>query len=125
MRKRTACILLVVAAVLFTSSVAHAFTLVYAGPKTWLQGWDAEAAYDGGPPWWWYNEMGNKSCGWVVGCYARVTFINTSGGWTWSQTDIAPMTYTWIPSGSEFYLKKPYCKNNSSMVYTAHCLSTW
>jgi hypothetical protein len=121
-RRRAACSLAVAVAALWMSSVAQALT--YAGPKTWHQGWDADAFYDGGP-WWWYNEMGNKSCGWIVGCYARVTFINTSGGWTWSHTDIAPDTYTWIPSGSEFYTKKPYCKNNSDMVYTAHCRSEW
>jgi hypothetical protein len=54
-------------------------------------------------------------------CSSRVAFIDTSGGWTNSYTDSNSRTVRGIPEGSQFYIKKALCKNNSSYVYTAQC----
>jgi hypothetical protein len=96
----------------------------YAGPKTWLQGWDQDGPYDGGQSGfrWDYNEMGPKSDDACYGaCTSRVTFIDAGGNWHYSKTDAFNYTQTVIPDGGEHFTKKPYCKNNSSYVYTAAC----
>jgi hypothetical protein len=109
-------------------SAALAYSTTYAGPKTWYQGWDADAFYDSGviPPWD-YNQMGPKSdnlCHYYVDqpkCTSRVVFIDGSGGWTYSHSDDNDWTVTSIPYGWFYYNKKPYCKNNSPYVYTSRC----
>jgi hypothetical protein len=112
--------LAVVTAVL--AGAAWAFCDFYAGPKTWLQGWDQGGQYDAIGFYWDYNEMGPKSddaC--YAACTSRVAFIDTSGSWHFSKTDSFDYTQTIIPDGFESFKKKPYCKNNSSYVYTAAC----
>lgn len=102
---------------------AMAFATLYAGPKTWYQGWDQDGPWDTAQARWDWNGMGPKSddaC--YPNCSSRVTFIDTSSGWTYSHTDSLSWTETSIPSGSaQAYTKKPYCRNNSSDVYTAAC----
>jgi hypothetical protein len=98
------------------ASGATRFTDTFAGPKTWLQGWDAGGTYDTPPGFqWWYTEM-TPSC-W---CRALVTFIDTSGNWheTWSYP--STLVSTFAPQELGLRLK-PYCKNNSPNVYTAAC----
>jgi hypothetical protein len=115
-----ALVTLVVTAALILAAVTRAggVDARYAGPKTWMPGWDAATAFDGGYPWYDYDVMANKSCS----CWSRVAFIKPDGSWTYSYTDTSSIaTFTEIPPGAERYTKKAYCKNNSSSVYTAHC----
>src|ERR687887_926499 len=114
-------LLLVIAGATFAAA-SYATDVVYAGPKTWLPGWNAESYYDSAASnRWWWDEMDRKSCGGASDCFARVTFIKSDGTWTYSYTDTAVATATTIPLGAENYTKKPYCKNNSSRTYTARC----
>jgi hypothetical protein len=65
--------------------------------------------------------MTAKSCY----CSARVAFINNVDyGWSCSVTNAN------LDTGCVFFYgydwtKKPYCKNNSSSVYTARCDVGW
>lgn len=109
-----------------TVGSALAYSTVYAGPKTWNQGWDADSFYDDSIiPSWDFNEMGPKADDICFisspPCTSRVTFIDGSGNWTYSHSDDNDWTVTSIPYPSYFYNKKPYCKNNSTYVYTAQC----
>ena len=114
-------LLLLVAAATFAAA-SYATDVVYAGPKTWLPGWNAESYYDSAASnRWWWDEMDRKSCGGASDCFARVTFIKSDGTWTYSYSDTQVATATTIPLGAENYTKKPYCKNNSSRTYTARC----
>ncbi len=123
-RQRTlvATVLTLVAIALAAAQVALAGAAYpFAGPKTWDQGWNASGSYDGGTyPYDVYVDMNNKSCGGTSGCYARVALIDGGGTWHCSTTDINTRTWCQILSGYEFN-KKPYCANNSSLVYTAVC----
>jgi hypothetical protein len=114
-------VVLSIAAATFAAA-SYAVDVVYAGPKTWLPGWDAESYYDSAASnRWWWDEMDRKSCGGAPDCFARVTFIKTDGSWSYSRTDTYVATYTTPPVGADNYTKKPYCKNNSSRTYTARC----
>jgi hypothetical protein len=99
----------------------------YAGPKTWLAGYYASDYFDGtyyggAPiPWWFINGMYDKSC---ASCWSRITFIKPDGTWTYSYTSTGTVVNESIPSGSEAYEKKPYCKNNDTATYTADCWDT-
>jgi hypothetical protein len=105
----------IVAAGVFALS---ALATTYAGPKTWNQGWDASSGYDSSPHWFYDNEMTNKSAPYD----SRVAFIDPGGNWSYSYTDASWDTWTLIPSPSEAYQKKAYCKNNSAAVYVATCI---
>jgi hypothetical protein len=90
MRRRLCKLLLIgVGLTAIVVSTALAYTETYAGPKTWLQGWDQGGNYDGGGPLYWQvNAMGPKSDdGCYPSCSSRVVFIDTSSGWTYSYTD--------------------------------------
>lgn len=115
-----ACVL--VAALTFVAAAYASTDVTYAGPKTWLPQYAASGDYDSSY-WnrWWSNEMAQKSCGGVNQCWARVAFIKTDGGWTYSYTDTTVATGVVIPPGYEDYQKKPYCLNNSPLTYTAKC----
>jgi hypothetical protein len=87
----------------------------YAGPKTWLQGWDASGPFDSASSQWFYNEM-TPSC-W---CRARAAWIDMSG--TWYESNSWPGHTIWSYRPLEkLQPMKPYCKNNSDNVYTAAC----
>lgn len=100
--------------------VTAAFATVYAGPKTWDQGWDQDGPYDSSSDRWVTDGMGSKNCNSGDGCYSRVAFIDSSGTWHDSYTDDNVNTITAEPSPD--YQKKPYCKNNSDLVYIATCV---
>lgn len=123
--RRFFCTLLLIGAGLMAVTVpaALAYTLTYAGSKTWLQGWDARGGSDAGLPFRWrIDSMGPKaddSC--FPNCSSRVAFILPNGNWTYSYTDNNSWTVRGIPEGSQYYDKTPYCKNNSSYVYVARC----
>jgi hypothetical protein len=115
-------LLVIVGASLVLVPAALALQLTYAGPKTWLQGWEEAGSYEGGPFYWRINWMGPKSddaC--YPNCSSRVTFIDIPGNWHYSYTDTNSWTVRGIPEGEQFFYKKPLCKNNSSSVYTAQC----
>jgi hypothetical protein len=97
-----------------------AYATVYAGPKTWLQGWDQHGPYDSSSDRWKTNGMGDKNCSGGTGCFSRVTFIDANGRWHVSYTDDSVNTITVEYSAG--YTKKPYCQNNSSKVYVATCV---
>ena len=81
-----------------------------------------DSAYDTGVFRWRYNEMGPKSDDACFGsCTSRTTFIDAGGNWHFSHTDALSYTQSFIPDGQYFFMKKNYCKNNSSYVYTAAC----
>jgi hypothetical protein len=126
--RRFFCTLLLIGAGLMAVLVpaALAYTVTYAGPKTWLQGWDATGGSDAGTPFRWrIDSMGPKSddsC--FPNCSSRVAFILPSGTWTYSYTDSNSWTVRGIPEGSQYYDKRPFCKNNSSYVYIAQCDSS-
>jgi len=95
---------------------ASAFATVYAGPKTWLQGWDQDGPYDTPGYRFDIDGMGDKS----EARSSRVAFIDSSGTWHASYTDDAWNTITQEPNYN--HQKEPYCKNNSSYVYVATCV---
>ena len=102
---------------------AGAVEVIYAGPKTWGQGWEATGSWDYNPACWYFNVMENKSCGYQSNCWARVAFIdNVSYAWHCSVTGIADATG--CAQFNDTYVKKPLCKNNSTIVYTAQCKVT-
>jgi hypothetical protein len=104
-----------VLATLVVSASGHAYGGIYAGPKTFLQGWWADSSYD---THWFYDEM-DPSCV----CLARVAFIDPSGTWHESISWASRRVYTW--ADREYGIpEKPFCKNNSSVVYTAYCVVT-
>jgi hypothetical protein len=125
MRCAPAAVILVAALAGFAAAAYADVDVVYAGPKTWAQGWDAASFYDSsaGNRWWW-DAMDQKSCGGNPSCLARVAFIKPDGSWTYSYSDSAVATATSPPIGADNYTKKPYCKNNSSLVYVARCYGT-
>src|SRR3569833_3469765 len=107
--------LLVAALAAATIGVAAAVAGTYAGPKTWLPGYDAGSSYATN---WITDSMYSKSCGLQSGCDARVAIIDTGGNWHDSYTDNLPATIT-FDYGS--FSRNGYCLNNSSMTYTAAC----
>jgi hypothetical protein len=110
--------LVAAAVVLALSTIASGSTRVYnsyAGPKTWLQGWDASGPFDSWDARWWYNEM-TPSCY----CLARVAWIDGSGNWRESNSWADRTVWTFAPIEVDRRFK-PYCKNNSAVVYTAAC----
>lgn len=114
-------IALLTAAATFSAATYADVDVVYAGPKTWLQGWEASGSYDSAASnRWWWDEMDQKSCY----CYSRVAYIKPDGSWTYSYTDSSIATAKLIPVGQDNYTKKPFCKNNSDNVYTARCYGT-
>ena len=117
-----AALLAMIVLALVAARIAHAgAAYTFAGPKTWNQGWDAQGSYDGGSfPYDVYVDMNNKSCGGSGSCSARVAFIDGGGTWHCSTTDTTSRTWCQILSGYQFN-KSPYCKNNSTVVYTAVC----
>jgi hypothetical protein len=117
-RRTTAIAAILVVAVSLFASIAYATTVRYAGPKTWLPGWDQDSAFDNSSSRWVFNMMCDKS----LNVEARVVFIKTDGGWTYAHTDQEVCTSTSIPPGHDpNYTKKAYCKNNSLETYTAYC----
>lgn len=110
MRRRIA-ILLVTGAVSLVFFVSSAFAYTFAGPKTWLQGWDADSTFAV----WYSATMGLKG---TSGYSSRITFIDGNGNWHWSHTDTLPNTTT-FNYDSGYY--KAYCRNNDSVVYVATC----
>jgi hypothetical protein len=116
--KRPVVLFMIAVVAALAIGAATATAEVYAGPKTWLQGWDASGNFDSSGSRWYLDGMSNKSCY----CDARVAFIDTGGTWHVSYTDAQLNTGTGeCAPGCIGYTKKPYCKNNSSSVYTAYC----
>jgi hypothetical protein len=115
MRRLRIVLIICVIAIGVCATAAYATTVRYAGPKTWLPGYDANTDFDGTQRWQ-FDEMCNKS----EPQGARVTFIDTSGGWHNAVTDSQVCTST--ATGTNYnYTKKAYCKNNSAVTYTAYC----
>jgi hypothetical protein len=121
-RRRLLVLLVLCAATSLMAEGASAWSqTTFAGPKSWLQGWDASGWWDTPNIRWQTVDMTAKSCY----CSARVAFIdNVSYGWSCSVTNSNLDTGCVFFYGYDF-TKKPYCKNNSSTVYTARCDVGW
>jgi hypothetical protein len=105
-------------AAIVASSGAAYYDSTYAGPKTWLPGYDAHGAYDSSSDRWRYNNFGNRSTNSV----ALVTFID--GGGTWHDTFECYGVLCGNATAPWSYSKKPYCKNTDSISYTGRCWGT-
>lgn len=116
MQARKMVTFLAVGVIAVAIGAASAFATVYAGPKTWLQGWDQDGPYDTPSYRFDIDGMGDKNSN----SDSRVAFIDSNGTWHASYTDNAINTITQEPNYN--YQKKPYCKNNSSNVYVATCV---
>lgn len=95
--------------------VATAFASTYAGPKTWLPGYDAASGYQTN---WYADTMGGKG---TTGYASRVAFIDPVGNWHWSYTDTLPNTTTFAGDNGNY---RAYCKNNDTVSYVASCFAS-
>lgn len=86
--------------------------IVYAGPKTWLPGWDAALGY--GTYYRYVNVFENRS----INSWARVAYILETGAWTCSLTSFSTRTGC---ADSDTRRRKAYCKNNDTQTYTGQC----
>lgn len=86
--------------------------IVYAGPKTWLPGWDGELGY--GTYYRYVNVFENRS----INSWARVAYILETGTWTCSFTSFSTRTGC---ADSDTRRRKAYCKNNDTQTYTGQC----
>jgi hypothetical protein len=86
--------------------------VVYAGPKTWLPGWDAEWSYGT------YYKIANVFENRSINSWARVAYILQNGSWTCSYTSFSTLTGC---ADSDTRTRKPYCKNNDTQTYTGQC----
>ena len=117
----TACLAGIAGALLLIQGASAFSQTTFAGPKTWLQGWEASGWWDTPNVRWQTVDMTAKSCA----CDARVAFINNVDyGWSCSVTNARLDTGCVLFYGYG-YTKKPYCKNNSASVYTARCDVGW
>jgi hypothetical protein len=101
-------------------ATAMATNVVYAGPKTWLPGYDGDSSYDSSGSRWYYNFFENRS----YNSWGRVTFIDNNGG-GWHMTYDAWGTLTgngWSSSDPDAdFGKKAFCDNTDTGTYTGYC----
>src|SRR2546423_8812424 len=86
--------------------------IVYAGPKTWLPGWDAQLGY--GTYYRYVNVFENRSSN----SWARVAYILETGAWTCTFTSFSTRTGC---ADSYTRRRKAYCKNNDTQIHTGQC----
>jgi hypothetical protein len=86
--------------------------IVYAGPKTWLPGWDGQLGF--GTYYRITNAFENRS----IVSWARVAYIIETGSWTCSLTSYSTLTGC---ADSDTRRRKAYCKNNDVVFYTGQC----
>lgn len=111
MRRRVLKVTCAVALASMCLFVGAAYAYTFAGPKTWLPGYDAASSYAV----WYSATMGQKG---VSGLQSRITFIDSGGTWHWSHTDTLPNTTTFNYDSGNY---KAYCRNNDSVSYVATC----
>jgi len=87
-------------------------SIVYAGPKTWLPGWDGELGYGT------YYKISNVFENRSINSWARVAYILENGAWTCSYTSFSTLTGC---ADSDTRRRKAYCKNNDTQTYTGQC----
>jgi hypothetical protein len=118
LRYALAFLTVIVAAAFAIPAALGSYAVVYAGPKTWLPGYDADSAYDVSLDRWYSNYMENvNNIGWQ-----RVVFIDNNGGHWHYTTDSYGygVGYVHAPN-DETYGKKLYCANIGGTTYTARC----
>ncbi|HEX6701614.1 MAG TPA: hypothetical protein VF101_12880 [Gaiellaceae bacterium] len=86
--------------------------IVYAGPKTWLPGWDGQLGF--GTYYRITNAFENRS----TLSWARVAYILETGSWTCSLTSYSTLTGC---ADSDTRRRKAYCKNNDVIAYIGQC----
>ena len=109
---------LVVAAALALSAwgaIARAdYVYGYAGPGAWFSPGDGYgSAYDSPCYPWVSNNFAKSDSSWGL-----VTFINTSGGWSYTRQAYGNI-FRDLPSNA--WIKKLHCKNNSATRYQGGC----
>lgn len=88
----------------------------YAGPGEWFSvGEGHGSAYDTPCYPWIDNNFAKSSSSWGL-----VTFINTSGGWSYTRQAYGNIFRT-LPNSA--WIKKLHCKNNSGSAYQAGCFA--
>jgi len=86
LRRLTAVAAAMTATAALLAGTAAAWTSMYAGPKTWLPGYDASGSY--GDQYLITNVFENRS----ITSWARVAYIDTSGNWSCSTTSYSTLT---------------------------------
>jgi len=109
--KRRLAVLMVVTGVAMACFVTAALAYTFAGPKTWLPGYDADSTYAV----WYSATMVGKG---ITGYSSRITFIDGGGSWHWSATDTLPNTTTFNYDNGNY---KAYCRNDDTVAYVASC----